>query len=39
LFISLFVALCVKIDPGKHKGMNSVLTLKLSVTRAHNRLL
>jgi hypothetical protein len=31
-FISLFVALCVKIDPGTHKGMHSVLTLKLGAT-------
>jgi hypothetical protein len=32
LFISLFVILCVKIDPGTHKGIHSVLTLKLGVT-------
>jgi hypothetical protein len=31
MFISLFVTLCVKIDPGTHKGMHSVLTLKLCV--------
>jgi hypothetical protein len=24
LFIPLFVALCVKLDPGTHKGMHSV---------------
>jgi hypothetical protein len=32
LFISLFVTLCVKIDPSTHKGIHSVLTLKLGVT-------
>jgi hypothetical protein len=26
-----FVALCVKIDPGTHKGMHSILALKLGV--------
>jgi hypothetical protein len=31
LFISLFVALCVKIDPDTHKGMHSVFALKLGV--------
>jgi hypothetical protein len=25
LFIPLFVTLCVNLDPGTHKGMNSVL--------------
>jgi hypothetical protein len=25
LFIPLFVALCVKLDPGTHKGMHSIL--------------
>jgi hypothetical protein len=34
LFISLFVALCAKLDPGTHKGMYSVLALKLGVTPA-----
>jgi hypothetical protein len=29
---SLFVALCVKFDPGTHKGMHSVLALKPGVT-------
>jgi hypothetical protein len=33
MFISLFVALCVKIDPSTHKGTHSVLALKLSVTK------
>jgi hypothetical protein len=33
LFISLFVALCVKHDPGTHKGMHLVLALKLGVTK------
>jgi hypothetical protein len=28
LFISLFVALCVKIDPGTHKGNASSFSLK-----------
>jgi hypothetical protein len=32
LFIPLFVALCVKVDPGTHKGMDSVLAQKLGVT-------
>jgi hypothetical protein len=32
LFISLLVTLCVKLDPDTHKGMHSVLALKLSVT-------
>jgi hypothetical protein len=32
LFISLFVTLCVKIDLDTHKGMHSVLALKLGVT-------
>jgi hypothetical protein len=32
LFILLFVALCVKLDPGTHKGMHSVLAKKLGVT-------
>jgi hypothetical protein len=32
MFISLFVALCVKIDPNTHKGMHSILALKLGVT-------
>jgi hypothetical protein len=32
MFISLFVALCVKIDPDTHKGMHSILALKLGVT-------
>jgi hypothetical protein len=35
LFISLFVNLCVKIDPDTHKGMHSVLALKLGVTLPH----
>jgi hypothetical protein len=26
VFIPLVVALCVKLDPGTHKGMHSVLT-------------
>jgi hypothetical protein len=33
LFIPLFVALCVKLDPGTHKGMYSVLAQKLGVTK------
>jgi hypothetical protein len=33
IFISLFVILCVKLDPGTHKGMHSVLALKLGVTK------
>jgi hypothetical protein len=32
LFIPRFVALCVKLDPGTHKGLHSVLAQKLSVT-------
>jgi hypothetical protein len=32
LFILLFVTLCVKIDLGTHKGIHSVLILKLGVT-------
>jgi hypothetical protein len=32
MFIPLFVALCVKLDPGTHKGMHSVLAYKLGVT-------
>jgi hypothetical protein len=32
LFISLFIALCLKLDPGTHKGIHSVLALKLGVT-------
>jgi hypothetical protein len=32
LFIPLFVALCVKLDSGTHKGMHSVLAKKLGVT-------
>jgi hypothetical protein len=32
LFISLFVALCVKLDPDTHKGTHSVLALNLGVT-------
>jgi hypothetical protein len=32
LFISLFVALCVKLDPGTHTDTHSVLALKLGVT-------
>jgi hypothetical protein len=35
LFISLFVALCVKLDPGTHKYMHLVLALKLGVTFPH----
>jgi hypothetical protein len=31
LFILLFIALCVKLDPGTHKGMHPVLVLKLGV--------
>jgi hypothetical protein len=31
MFISVLVALCVKLDPGTHKGMHSVLALKLGV--------
>jgi hypothetical protein len=30
--ISLFVALCVKVDPITHKGMYSILALKLGAT-------
>jgi hypothetical protein len=30
--MSLFVTLCVKIDPGIYKGMHLVLALKLGVT-------
>jgi hypothetical protein len=30
--ISLFVTLCVKLDPSTHKGIHSVLALKLGVT-------
>jgi hypothetical protein len=33
LFISLFIALCVKIDHVPYKGMHSVLALKLGVTK------
>jgi hypothetical protein len=33
LFISLLVTICVKIDPDTHKGMHSVLALKLGVTK------
>jgi hypothetical protein len=33
LFILLFIALCVKLDPGTHKVMHSDLALKLGVTR------
>jgi hypothetical protein len=29
---SLFIVLYVKLDPGTHKGMHSVLALKLGVT-------
>jgi hypothetical protein len=32
LFISLFVALCVKLDHDTHKGTHSVLALNLAVT-------
>jgi hypothetical protein len=32
LFIPLFVALCVKLDPGTHKEMHSILVQKLDVT-------
>jgi hypothetical protein len=32
MFISLFIALYVKLDPSAHKGMHSVLALKLGVT-------
>jgi hypothetical protein len=32
LFIPLFVALCVKLDPGTHKGIYLVLAKKLGVT-------
>jgi hypothetical protein len=32
LFIPLFVTLYVKLDPDTHKGMPSVLALKLGVT-------
>jgi hypothetical protein len=32
LFISQFVILCVKFDPGTRKGMHLVLALKLGVT-------
>jgi hypothetical protein len=38
LFIPLFVALCVKLDPGTHKGMHLVLTQKLGVTRPQRNL-
>jgi hypothetical protein len=31
LFIPLFVAFCVKLDPGTHKGMRSVLVQELDV--------
>jgi hypothetical protein len=37
MFISLFVTLYVKLDPGTHKGMNSVLGMKLDVTRRLNQ--
>jgi hypothetical protein len=33
LFISLFITLCVTLDPGTHKDMHSVLDLKLGVTQ------
>jgi hypothetical protein len=33
MLVSLFVTLCVKIDPGTHKGMHLVLALKLGVTK------
>jgi hypothetical protein len=32
LFISQFVALYVKLDPGTHEGLHSVLPLNLGVT-------
>jgi hypothetical protein len=32
LFIPLFVSLCVKLDPGTHKGMHSIFAKKLGVT-------
>jgi hypothetical protein len=37
LFIPLFVTLCVKLDPGTHKGMHSVLAQKLGVTWCYPR--
>jgi hypothetical protein len=33
MFISLFVTLCVKIDPDTHKEMHLVLALKLGVIK------
>jgi hypothetical protein len=39
LFISLFVALIVKLDPSTHKGMHSVFALKLGVTGSLYKLL
>jgi hypothetical protein len=33
LFISLFIALYVKLDPDTHKGTYSILALKLGVTK------
>jgi hypothetical protein len=33
LFISLFIALYMKLDPGTHKGTYSILVLKLGVTK------
>jgi hypothetical protein len=30
--VNCHVALCVKLDPGTHKGMHSILVLKLGVT-------
>jgi hypothetical protein len=35
LFISLFVALCVKLDPGTHKGNAFSLALKVTGTKAY----
>jgi hypothetical protein len=32
LFMPLFIALCVKLDPGTHKGMHSVLAENVGVT-------
>jgi hypothetical protein len=37
LFISLFIALCVEPDTGTHNGMQSVLDLKLGVTKVVTR--
>jgi hypothetical protein len=37
LYILLFIALCVKTDPNTHKGMHSVLALKLGVTKVASK--